>query len=201
AIWMLDRAVPSQVTLALAGVLALCCGVYLGAFDSAQTGWRKFWKGLGIVSVLTGALWLIGAGTGNGRLTAPLAGLGGGAPYAAAHPTFAQIESLDTLDAALKTAGSRVTILDFYADWCVSCKEMEAFTFSDPAVAARMSDFQLLQADVTLNNDAHQALLKSFGLFGPPAILFFDPSGGEINGARVVGYQNAERFLAHLNTF
>ncbi|MEM9602747.1 MAG: protein-disulfide reductase DsbD [Pseudomonadota bacterium] len=199
AIWMIDRTVPPQVTLALAGVLAVCSGVYLGAFDAAERGWQKLAKGAGLVAALIGSLWLIGAATGTGRLTAPLAHFGASPAANAAHVDFAPVDSLDELHAALERAGTRQTILDFYADWCVSCKEMEAFTFSDPSVASRMREFQLLQADVTANNSEHQALLKSLGLFGPPAIVFFDERGDERQGTRVVGFQNAERFLAHLN--
>ena len=89
-------------------------------------------------------------------------------------------------------------MLDFYADWCVSCKEMEAFTFSDPRVRQQLARMLLLQADVTENNAEHKALLKRFSLFGPPGIIFFDAQGREIRGLRVVGYQDAERFLKTL---
>ena len=89
-------------------------------------------------------------------------------------------------------------MLDFYADWCVSCKEMERFTFSDPRVQAKLNGMLLLQADVTANSEEDKALLKRFGLFGPPGIIFFDAQGREIPGLRVVGYQPAERFLADL---
>jgi thioredoxin:protein disulfide reductase len=89
-------------------------------------------------------------------------------------------------------------MLDFYADWCVSCKEMEAFTFSDPKVRAELDRMLLLQADVTANSEADRALLKRFSLFGPPGIVFFDAQGREIRGLRVIGYQNAERFLKTL---
>ena len=91
-------------------------------------------------------------------------------------------------------------MLDFYADWCVSCKEMERFTFSDPRVAAALKDTVLLKADVTGNTEAHQALLKRFGLFGPPGIVFFDAAGKEIASTRVVGFQPVEDFLATLAT-
>ena len=90
-------------------------------------------------------------------------------------------------------------MLDFYADWCVSCKEMEAFTFSDPKVRAELDRMLLLQVDVTANNDDDRALLKRFSLFGPPGIIFFDAAGREIKGLRVIGYQNAERFLKTLS--
>jgi len=107
------------------------------------------------------------------------------------------VASLAELDAKLAAPG-RPVMLDFYADWCVSCKEMEAFTFSDARVRAKMKGLLLLQADVTANNDADKALLKRFALFGPPGIIFFDGQGREIKGLRVIGYQNAERFLQTL---
>ena len=97
----------------------------------------------------------------------------------------------------LKAPG-RPVMLDFYADWCVSCKEMEAFTFSDPKVRSQLDGMLLLQADVTANSEEHRALLKRFSLFGPPGIIFFDAQGREIRGLRVIGYQSAERFLKTL---
>jgi len=96
-------------------------------------------------------------------------------------------------------ASGKTVMLDFYADWCVSCKEMEAFTFSDPKVRAQLDQMLLLQADVTANTDEDKALLKRFSLFGPPGIIFFDAEGREIKGLRVIGYQNAERFLKTLS--
>jgi thiol:disulfide interchange protein DsbD len=111
---------------------------------------------------------------------------------------FARINSNAELDAKLVAPGKPV-MLDFYADWCVSCKEMEKFTFSDPAVRAKLDGMLLLQADVTANTDEHKALLKRFSLFGPPGIIFFDAQGREIKGLRVIGYQNAERFQKTLN--
>jgi thiol:disulfide interchange protein DsbD len=111
---------------------------------------------------------------------------------------FARISSSEELDARLRAAGKPV-MLDFYADWCVSCKEMEKFTFSDPAVRAKLDGMLLLQADVTGNTDEHRALLRRFSLFGPPGIIFFDAQGREIKGLRVIGYQNSERFLKTLS--
>jgi thiol:disulfide interchange protein DsbD len=138
---------------------------------------------------------LIGALAGSRDPLRPLAGLVGGVPEA---PTaFQRVNSPAELEAALRAPGKPV-MLDFYADWCVSCKEMEAFTFSDPRVREQLARLLLLQADVTQNNAAHQALLKRFSLFGPPGIIFFDAQGREILGLRVVGYQDAERFLKTL---
>jgi thiol:disulfide interchange protein DsbD len=106
---------------------------------------------------------------------------------------FVRVDSNAELDAKLRRPG-RPVMLDFYADWCVSCKEMEHFTFSDPKVKAELGKMLLLQVDVTANTPEHKALLKRFSLFGPPGIIFFDAEGREVKGLRVIGYQNAERF-------
>jgi thiol:disulfide interchange protein DsbD len=110
---------------------------------------------------------------------------------------FARIQSVAELEQKLQSPG-KPAMLDFYADWCVSCKEMEALTFSDARVKPKMERMLLLQADVTANTAEHKALLKRFRLFGPPGIIFFDAQGRELEGLRVIGYQNAERFLKTL---
>jgi thiol:disulfide interchange protein DsbD len=110
---------------------------------------------------------------------------------------FERVASVAELEAKLAAPG-RLVMLDFYADWCVSCKEMEAFTFSDARVKAKFERMLLLQADVTANSAADKALLKRFSLFGPPGIVFFDAQGRELRGLRVIGYQNAARFLKTL---
>ena len=142
---------------------------------------------------------LVGALAGSRDPLRPLAGLasGGGAPAAAPLP-WTRVASLGELEERLRSAG-KPAMLDFYADWCVSCKEMEAYTFSDPRVRATLEGVVLLQADVTANSEAHRALLKRFALFGPPGIIFFDAQGREIKGLRVIGYQDAERFLKTLS--
>ncbi len=111
---------------------------------------------------------------------------------------FTRIKSVADLDAAIKSANGKIIMLDFYADWCTSCKEMEKLTFSNDKVKAALKNTILLQADVTGNNNDDQALLKRFGLFGPPGIIFFDKTGNEVK-TRVIGYKNAEDFVQILN--
>src|SRR5690606_9257803 len=135
------------------------------------------------------------------RLSSPVVqgtGIASSQPLAAPvgaveHPPFVRVRSVDELDAQLEQT-SRPVMLDFYADWCVSCIEMERFTFSDPSVAQRMSQMLLLQVDVTANTAADRELLKRFKLFGPPGIMFFDASGQLLADERVIGFQNVERF-------
>jgi thiol:disulfide interchange protein DsbD len=130
-----------------------------------------------------------------------LAGLrsaSGAATETVASPKFERVRSIAELEQRIAQAGGRAVMLDFYADWCVSCKEMERFTFTDPRVRERMAQMILLQADVTANADADGELLKRFNLFGPPGILFFGPGGKELEQVRVIGFQPAEKFLGAL---
>ena len=206
AIWMLERFLPATVTQLLWAVLLITSAVYMGATDSlkeAASGWRRLWKSIGVVLLLWGALILIGvAGGGKGTVLAPLAGLSvGGGASAPAELTFRQVDNEAELDQALaqaKAAGQPV-MLDFYADWCVSCKEMEHNTFSDARVIEALDGFLVLQADVTANNAEHKALLKRFDLYGPPGIIFWDDQGERVREHWVVGYQPPDEFLTHVN--
>ena len=149
------------------------------------------------VAVL-GVLQLIGLASGGRELLAPLGHLSAGsAPVQ--RLSFTRVKTLTQLDAALAQTGGKTVMLDFYADWCVSCKEMEQLTFTDPAVKAKLAGSILLQVDVTANDADDKAMLKRFTLFGPPAIIMFDGKGQEIAGARVIGYQNSQKFLAALS--
>jgi thiol:disulfide interchange protein DsbD len=177
-------------------------GVFLRALDAlpAQaSGWWRLWKGAGVISLVIGVAMLVGALAGSRDPLRPLAGvLGEVQPELPATP-FVRVASLADLEEKVKAAG-KPAMLDFYADWCVSCKEMERFTFADARVRREMEGMLLVQADVTQNTEADQALLKRFSLFGPPGIIFFDAQGREIAGLRVIGYQNPERFLKTLAT-
>ena len=141
---------------------------------------------------------LVGVASGGRSLLQPLQHLtaSSGGRAEAALP-FTPVADLAALDEAVRTA-TKPVMLDVYADWCVSCKEFEAFTLTDPAVRARLAGLQLLRVDVTANSAADQALLRRHGLFGPPAMLFFPARGAELTQARVIGFQSAPEFLAHL---
>lgn len=196
AIWMLTPVIPAAATMLAWTALLVFSGIFLHALDPLPhnaRGWQRFWKGVGVVMLLSGAAMLIGTLAGSRDPLQPLAVLRAQAGVASAQPQFERVDSMAQLDARLATA-SRPVMLDFYADWCVSCKEMERFTFSDPAVAARMGQMLLLKADVTANNEDHKALLQRFNLFGPPGIIFFDPSGREMEHIRVVGFMRAGPF-------
>ena len=211
AVWMLERILPVQITMVLAAALFIVPAVYLRVFDPLgehASGWSRFWKGMGLVSFLYGLALFAGALGGGSSFLQPLkvftgsAGpmQGGAAGVAAEALHFERIKSKADLDRVLARAQAqkRPVMLDFYADWCISCKEMEAFTFTDPRVRAALDDAILVQADVTANDAEDKALLKHFGLFGPPAILFFGPDGEERRAFRVMGYMPAEAFAAHV---
>ena len=199
-IYLLERVVPESVALLLWAALFIVCAIYMGALDSLAAGadgWRRLWKGAGLVMLVYGVLIMVGVAGGGGDLFRPLRGVALVAGAGSEHElAFTRVKGLDGLNAELGPAAARgqVVMFDYYADWCVSCKEMERFTFSDPQVQAALSGVRLLQTDVTANDDADQALLAEFGLFGPPAILFFGPDGRERRNLRVIGYMNAGDF-------
>ena len=203
--WMLAPVVPSWVEILGWSFLAVLSAVMLGAFQTSPVGHSlgaALRKALGLLLALLAIIWIIGLASGGRSLFQPLEHLGraaqGTAGAVASKPVFEPIRTLAQLDRVL-AASTRPVMLDFYADWCVSCKEMETFTFTDPAVIQRMSQFQLLKADVTSNTSDDRALLKRFRLFGPPGIMFFAPGGRELKDIRVVGFQSATRFASTLD--
>ncbi|MGR9046821.1 MAG: cytochrome c biogenesis protein CcdA, partial [Gammaproteobacteria bacterium] len=205
AIWLLSRIVSTTVTLLLWALLLIIPAVYMGALDAlpAQAnGWHKMRKGVGVVLLLYGSALFIGVLAGTNDPYQPLKGLAGSpkAQETVAGLPFVQIESDRQLDEQLQLAAGNKQwlMLDFYADWCVSCIELEHDTFSNPAVQQALKDIRLVQADVTGNSESNQQLLKRFGLIGPPAIIFFTPQGQEKGSMRIIGFKKTNEFLQGL---
>jgi thiol:disulfide interchange protein DsbD len=200
AIWIVSPIVPVAVQMLAWAALLVGSAMFLRAIDPLPTtasGWARLWKSVGMLALVAGIAMLVGVLAGARDPLKPLGGVMGGAQAVAAPVNWVRVNSVPELEQRLQSAG-RPVMLDFYADWCVSCKEMERFTFSDPGVRAVMDKMLLLQADVTENTEQHKLLLKRFSLFGPPGIIFFDAQGREIKGLRVVGYQDSDRFLKTL---
>jgi thiol:disulfide interchange protein DsbD len=191
ALWMVSSLLPGWALMLGWGLLAVSYGVFL--FVSRQLGWRG--RATGIIFLLLGGVQLAGLATGGRDAWAPVAHLSGKVHEKTA---FTRIYSVTALDQAIAAARGRPVMLDFYADWCVACLEMEKLTFTDPAVRAKMQDIVLLQVDVTANNADDKALLKRFALFGPPGIIFFNRKGEVLRNPRVIGFQSAEKFLQSL---
>jgi thiol:disulfide interchange protein DsbD len=204
ALWLVSPVLPGWALMIAIGAGLLIGAVYLKLFDrlaDAASGRQRFARGAALVLAVLGTTQVVGALSGGENPLQPLRHLArggdGAAPATLPAAEFRRVKTLAELDAALRTAG-RPVMLDFYADWCVSCKEMEHLTFSDPAVRERIAGALLLQADVTANSADDKALLKRFGLFGPPGILFFDNDGRERAEARVIGFVPPQRFAASL---
>ncbi|MFZ6638145.1 protein-disulfide reductase DsbD [Undibacterium sp. TC4M20W] len=192
ALWMISPVIPVWSQM-------LGWAILLIAYASYQLFFQRsgmFAKAVSVIFFFLGAVQLVGVATGGRDVFSPVAHLYGGSTE---HVKFTRIRSIAELDAAVAQSKGKTVMLDFYADWCVSCKEMEKLTFPEAKVKARLDNMLLLQADVTANNADDKALLKRFGLFGPPGIIFFDAQGKEISGQRVIGYQNADKFLQSLN--
>ncbi len=209
AIWMLGRILPGGVTMSLWAVLVFMGGVFLGGLttlSSDSSAPQKLGKGFGVLAILYGLALFLGAMSGGTNPLKPLSSVSlGGAGTGVKedkHLEFVRIKTVDDLDReiAAASAAGKTVMLDFYADWCVSCIEMEEYTFITDEVQAALANTVPLQADVTRNDDEDQALLKRFGVFGPPTIIFFDNDGLELEGYEVVGFMNAEKFAAHVNT-
>jgi len=194
ALWMVAPVLPGLAQMLLWAALLLGYGFYL----LRATGKPRHWAGMafGAALAVLGATQLVGLASGARDPLAPLSRFTGGAP--AEGLAFTRIKTVEQLDAALAATNGKTAMLDFYADWCVSCKEMEKLTFIDPKVKARLANTVLLQVDVTANDAADRAMLKRFGLFGPPGIILFDRAGKEIPDGRVIGYQDSQKFLASL---
>jgi thiol:disulfide interchange protein DsbD len=202
AIYLVSPLLPAVAHMLAWAVLLIVFATYLHALDPlppGAPGFRKLFKGVGVIALLAGAALLIGALSGGRDVLQPLSGLHAAAGKPVPANAFQRVTSVAQLDGVIRSADNKPVMLDFYADWCVSCKEMERYTFTDSAVQARLAGMVMLQADVTQNVDDDKELLKRFGLFGPPGIVFFDRQGNEINNLRVVGFQPADKFTTILD--
>jgi thiol:disulfide interchange protein DsbD len=204
AIYLVSPVIPMAMQMLAWAALLILTGVYLRAIDPLPQnarGGARISKGVGIIALAAGLAYVVGALSGSRDVLQPLSGLRGAAAGEPAGPgvSFQRVGNIAELDAAIAAAKGKVVMLDFYADWCVSCKEMERYTFTDPAVKSRLAGMVKVQADVTSGNADHQVLLKRFRLFGPPGIVFFDPSGREIQGLRVIGFMSADKFTTVLD--
>lgn len=209
AIWLISPVIPTGVQLALWAALLIVTAVYYNALDhlpAHTSNSAKLWKGVAVILLIFGVALLIGALSGAKSAWQPLNNLGLSNLNSAATKSstssaelpFTRVASIAELDQKLAETKGQAVMLDFYADWCVACKELEQFTFSDSKVQQQLKNTLLLQVDVTKNTEADKALLKRFGLFGPPGIAFFNGRGQEMTTLKTVGFQNAERFSATL---
>ncbi|TXH70349.1 MAG: protein-disulfide reductase DsbD [Thiothrix sp.] len=203
AISMLKRIVPIEVTMALTGTLLVASGIYMGALDKISeesTGWKRFWKSIGLIMVFYGAMQLLGVAVGSTNLFQPLKGVlsvAANPTQTANHLNFQTIKTVADLEAKLAAAkqNQQATMLDFTATWCTDCETLEKVTFVDANVVKSLQNVQLLQADISDQDEQDRALTAKFTVPGPPAILFFDAKGNEIRKIRIQGYRNPEQFL------
>lgn len=202
ALWTISPVIPAWTQMLAWAALFIVSAAYLRALDALPvdaSGWVRLWKGAGVLLLVFGVVQIVGVASGGRDVLRPLQQFASGRGTAEKGSlTWGRVDSVEQLDAAIAGATGKPMLLDFYADWCVSCKEMERFTFTDPRVAAKLAGFQLLRADVTANNDRDRALLKRFHLFGPPGTIFFDGQGREVPRTRVVGFESANQFLVTL---
>ncbi|MDD2782279.1 protein-disulfide reductase DsbD [Sulfuricurvum sp.] len=207
AIWMISRILDENISMMLWGALAIFVAINIGALEPIRGRCircgRANKKALGIILLLYGMSLLLGGMSGSKN---PLHPLDPFLPNKVAvesveetkHKTFEKITSIEELDAILAENKGKAVLVDFYADWCSACKELEEKTFSNESVKTAMDDYVLIQVDLTANDDAAKAISSKFGIFGPPAILFFDESGERIKSADIVGFKEPQEFLKHL---
>jgi thiol:disulfide interchange protein DsbD len=203
AIYMISPIIPLSLQILLWAALLIIPAIYLHALDPLpvnSSASSRLLKGIGIILLALGLTLVVGAASGAKSPLQPLTGLTAqktSTPNSALN--FKRIHSSGELDAAINNAKGKVVMLDFYADWCVACKELEEFTFSDAGVKNALNNAVLIQADVTNNTADEVALLNKFKLFGPPGIIFFNKSGKEIAPLKVIGYQPPQDFIKVLN--
>ena len=201
AIWMLERIVDEYITMLLYSILGIGFSIYLGALEK---GIHIFKKSIAVVLFIYSVALLIGVLAGSTNFAKPLEFL---KPQSVTsmvqtdtqHAEFAKVTSIQELDSIISQSKGKKIILDFYADWCTSCIELEEVTFADANVKTKLDEFILIQADVTLNDTNNKKLTKKYGVFGPPAILFFNENGELLQSKTIIGFIEPDEFLDHLN--
>lgn len=202
ALWLISPFLPPALETAGWGLLLIIPALLMGAYrrlpKTGVSGPQRVLKLLGVAMLIAGSLLLVNAFSGGKSVPELFAAFSGDRQRGISkHLPFTTLRTVAEVEARAKAAGQPV-MLDFYADWCITCKEMERKTFSDPKVQQALAGWTLLRVDVTANNADDKALLARFKLFGPPGIIFFDRTGNEITSSRVVGFQSAEVFLSSL---
>ncbi len=205
AIWMLDRIVPAVVTMVLLGSVLVMTAVYLKALDRLPTGssgWSSFGKGIGILLLVYGVSLLLGAAAGNSSVVRPLAGVLGEKSTSQPLAVFTKVTSLEQLQPILTSAqaANQPVMLDFYADWCITCKELEAFVFVDEEVQEQFRRFTLIKVDVTANDEEAIALNKAYGIIGPPALILYDQQGVLQSDNMLIGVPEVGDFVDWLKS-
>jgi len=207
ALWFVYSLLPGWMLMVLVALLLTSCGMMLRAVDPLPPdapGISRVGKALGVLLLVAGVTEFIGVASGDFDVLEPLGGMmrasSSASGSADANPAvrFEAIRTNAELDQALRAAGGQPVMVDFYADWCISCKELERFTFTDPRVVSEFTHWKLLRIDVTKNTAEDAAILRRFGLFGPPALIFYDRSGRPQPDAQLAGFVGADAFLAHL---
>jgi len=203
AIWMLDRIVPTVVTMWLTAIVLIVSSVYMGVLSSSKkiTTKGQLGKGLGLVVMLYAIALMMGALAGGSSLIYPLKSFAGSSTSVAkAGLDFIKVTTPAQLEQQLSDAQSKQqpVMLDFYADWCVSCIELDVFTFSDSKVQQSLSDFKVIKVDVTANDDAAKALNRSYQLIGPPALIFYNRSGQKLDNKTLIGVVDPQDFVDHI---
>jgi len=203
SIWMVSRIIPAELTMLLFSLLLIVPAVQLGALDVMKNAYKK---SIAIIMLLVGLSWFIGALSGATSMLKPFEKFTSSMITTSTNKAqntnslqFKKITSVEELDTILKNSKGKKVLVDFYADWCTSCKELEHITFADENVARKMSEFILVQADVTANGEKEKELSKKFGVFGPPVILFFNEKSEFLKASTIVGYKGPEDFLSQLN--
>ena len=201
AIWMLEKIVSPSVTMLLYALLGIGSALYLGAFDKEG---HVFRRSVAVIAFIYSVALFIGFLGGSSSMTQPLDFLKANASTTMQVDTkklnFKVVKSIGELNKVLEANKGKKIMLDFAADWCTACKELEEITFANSNVQAKLNDYVLIRADVTDNGTEEKALSKKYGVFGPPALIFFDAELEPMSSKTIIGFIEPEKFISHLNS-